>query len=70
MREKLFTLAIFSWFAAIFACGLGIVKIFGPVAILLMGFILSADRSQSGDRFGKIMVTLITAGSILLGLWW
>ena len=69
MRQKLITPAIFAWFGATFATGLGLVEIFGPVAVLLMGFILTAPPSGTDDRFGKAMVTIITAGGILIGLW-
>lgn len=69
MHSKLLTPAIFAWFAATFACGLGAVTVFGPIAVLLMGFILSADRSKLNDRFDNVMVTLITASGIFVGLW-
>lgn len=69
MHAKLLTPAILAWFAATVACGMGAVIVFGPLAVLLMGFILSADRSKLDDRFDKVMVTLITAGGIFLGLW-
>ena len=68
MRDRIVQVATYGWMVAIALCFFGPVKVFGPLAISLLGVALSADTSEKVDRTGLLMLTLMTAVAVFLGV--
>ena len=68
MRDRIVYILAIAWMASIALCCMGLVKVFGPLSVLLVGAALAADRSQQIDRVGLVVATFVTGGAVFFGI--
>ena len=68
MRDLVLKISAIGWIAGTALCILGPVKIFGPLAIVLLAVAFAADPDKKFDPAVVVIFSIPTAGAIFFGI--
>ena len=68
MRDLILKISAIGWIAATALCILGPVKIFGPLAVVLLAIAFAADSERKFDPAALVIFSIPTATAIFFGI--